>query len=117
MKYALGVEYSGTAYCGWQRQPHCDSVQQNLESALGFVANCPVDLACAGRTDSGVHAIEQVAHFEAGVERSERSWVAGSNSRMPRDIRLKWVLPVVEKLDLPNRLGKPLLDDGCLLTA
>jgi tRNA pseudouridine38-40 synthase len=96
VKYALGVEYSGTAYCGWQRQPHCDSVQQNLESALGFVADSHIDLVCAGRTDSGVHAVEQVAHFETGIERNQRSWIAGSNCRMPRDIRLKWVVPVAQ---------------------
>ena len=94
MKYAVGVEYSGTAYCGWQRQPHCESVQQNLESALGFVADQPIDLVCAGRTDAGVHAIEQVAHFNTDVERSERAWVLGANCRLPRDIRLKWALPV-----------------------
>lgn len=96
MKFALGVEYSGTAYCGWQRQPHCDSVQQQLETALGFVADHPIELVCAGRTDSGVHAIEQVAHFSASVERSERSWVLGANCRLPRDIRIKWVQPVID---------------------
>ncbi len=97
MKYALGVEYSGTAYCGWQRQPHCDSVQQHLEAALGFVADHPVDLVCAGRTDSGVHAIEQVAHFTTSAERSERAWMLGANCRLPRDIRIKWVLPVSDE--------------------
>ena len=60
MKYALGVEYSGTAYCGWQRQPHCESIQQNLETALGFVANHPVELVCAGRTDAGLPVGVQV---------------------------------------------------------
>ncbi|MCP4983189.1 MAG: tRNA pseudouridine(38-40) synthase TruA [Gammaproteobacteria bacterium] len=97
VKYAVGVEYSGTAYCGWQRQPHCSSVQQNLESALGFVADHPLELVCAGRTDSGVHAIEQVAHFEAHVQRSERAWVLGANCRLPRDIRVKWVVPVEDE--------------------
>ena len=94
MKYALGVEYSGTAYCGWQRQPHCESVQQHLAAALGFVADHPVDLVCAGRTDSGVHAIEQVAHFSTDAQRSERAWTLGANCRLPHDIRIKWVLPV-----------------------
>ncbi len=94
MKYAIGIEYCGAAYCGWQRQSHCESVQQNLESALGFVADHPIELVCAGRTDSGVHAIEQVAHFETSAERSERAWVLGSNCRLPRDIRLKWAVPV-----------------------
>jgi tRNA pseudouridine38-40 synthase len=96
MKYAIGIEYCGAAYCGWQRQPHCESVQQNLESALGFVADHPIELVCAGRTDAGVHAIEQVAHFETSAERSERAWVLGSNCRLLRDIRLKWAVPVVD---------------------
>ena len=103
MKYALGIEYCGAAYCGWQRQLHCDSVQQNVESALGFVANHPIELVCAGRTDSGVHAIEQVAHFETISERSERAWVLGSNCRLPPDIRLKWAVPVTD--DFHARFG------------
>lgn len=103
MKYALGVEYSGSAYCGWQRQPHCASIQQQLEEALGFVADHPVQLVCAGRTDAGVHAIEQVAHFESDAERSERSWVLGANCRLPHDIRLLWVVPVSD--DFHARFG------------
>ena len=96
MKYALGVEYAGTAYCGWQRQPHCESIQQNLETALGFVANQQVELVCAGRTDAGVHALEQVAHFETTAERTARAWLLGTNCRLPRDIRLQWVTPVAD---------------------
>jgi len=95
-KYAVGIEYAGTAYSGWQKQDHSPSVQQHLESAIGFVANHPVQLVCAGRTDAGVHAIEQVAHFDTGVKRDNRAWLLGTNSRLPRDIRLKWVVPVVE---------------------
>lgn len=94
MRFALGVEYRGTGYCGWQRQPHCDSVQQNLESALSYVADHPLELACAGRTDRGVHAVEQIAHFDSSAQRSERAWKLGANCRLPRDIRIKWVLPV-----------------------
>jgi tRNA pseudouridine38-40 synthase len=94
MRYALGVEYSGSAYCGWQRQPHCASIQQHLEAALGFVADHDVELVCAGRTDAGVHALEQVAHFDSDSERSERAWVLGANCRLPADIRLLWVRPV-----------------------
>ncbi|MEM7561926.1 MAG: tRNA pseudouridine(38-40) synthase TruA [Pseudomonadota bacterium] len=94
MKYALGIEYSGTAYCGWQRQPHCDSIQQNVEKALGFVANHDIELTCSGRTDTGVHAVEQVAHFESDAERSDRAWLLGSNCRLPRDIRIKWITTV-----------------------
>lgn len=97
MKYAVAIEYAGSAYCGWQRQPHCDSIQQCLEAALGFVADHGVELACAGRTDSGVHAIEQIAHFETRAERSERAWVLGANCRLPQDIRIKWVTPVAQE--------------------
>ena len=96
VKFAVGVEYRGSAYCGWQRQPHCDSVQQNLEQALSFVADHAIELVCAGRTDSGVHAVEQVAHFDSNAERSERAWVLGANCRLPRDIRIKWVVPVTD---------------------
>lgn len=96
MKYALAVEYAGSAYCGWQRQPHCESIQQHLEAALGFVADHEIELACAGRTDAGVHAIEQVAHFESSAQRSRRAWVLGANCRLPRDIRVKWVMPVAD---------------------
>ena len=103
VKYALGVEYSGSAYCGWQRQPHCSSIQQHLEEALAFVADHPVQLVCAGRTDAGVHAIEQVAHFESVAERSARSWVLGTNCRLPRDIRVLWVTPVSD--DFHARFG------------
>ena len=90
-KLVLGIEYDGSAYCGWQRQLHCPSVQAELEKALSFVANEPVELFCAGRTDTGVHACEQIAHFETAVERSNRSWVLGANCRLPRDIRILWV--------------------------
>ena len=103
MKYALGVEYRGTGYCGWQRQPHCDSVQQNLEQALSFVADHSVELVCAGRTDTGVHALEQVAHFESEASRSERAWLLGANCRLPRDIRIRWILPVAD--DFHARFG------------
>jgi len=96
VKFAVGVEYRGSAYCGWQRQPHCDSVQQNLELALSFVADHAIELVCAGRTDSGVHAVEQIAHFDSNAERSERAWVLGANCRLPRDIRIKWVVPVTD---------------------
>lgn len=93
-KYAVGIEYAGSAYSGWQKQDHSPSIQQHLESAIGFVANHPVQLVCAGRTDAGVHAIEQVAHFETEAPRDNRAWLLGSNCRLPRDIRLKWVIPI-----------------------
>ena len=94
IKFAAGIEYAGTAYSGWQRQKHASSIQQHVEEAIGFVANQGVQLVCAGRTDAGVHAIEQVIHFESSAERDNRSWILGANSRLPRDIRIKWLKPV-----------------------
>jgi tRNA pseudouridine38-40 synthase len=93
-KYALGVEYLGTHYCGWQRQSHCDSVQGYLEKALSSIANKAIDLHCAGRTDTGVHALGQVVHFETEVERPLKAWVQGVNTQLPGDIRVAWVKEV-----------------------
>lgn len=93
-KFATGIEYSGTAYSGWQRQKHAPSIQQHVEDAIGYVADHRVQLVCAGRTDAGVHALEQVAHFETTAQRDQRAWLLGSNCRLPRDIRIKWVLAV-----------------------
>ncbi len=89
-KIALGVEYQGTHYCGWQRQKHCNSVQAELEQALSQIANHPVELHCAGRTDTGVHAIGQVVHFETQVERPNKAWVQGVNTKLPSDVRVSW---------------------------
>ncbi|MBC8211687.1 MAG: tRNA pseudouridine(38-40) synthase TruA [Gammaproteobacteria bacterium] len=102
-KLVLGIEYDGSAYCGWQRQIHCPSVQAELEKALSFVANQPIELFCAGRTDTGVHACEQIAHFETAVERSNRSWVLGANCRLPKDIRISWIHP--SELDFHARFS------------
>ena len=93
-KFAVGIQYSGTAYSGWQRQKHCESIQQLIEDALGYVADHPVKLVVAGRTDAGVHAVEQVAHFETDADRDCRAWLLGSNCRLPKDIRLKWVVSI-----------------------
>ena len=93
-KFAIGIEYAGTAYSGWQRQKHAPSIQQHIEEAIGYVANHQIQLVCAGRTDAGVHAVEQVAHFESTAIRDNRSWVLGSNCQLPRDVRIKWIRPV-----------------------
>jgi tRNA pseudouridine38-40 synthase len=100
-RIALGVEYDGSAYCGWQVQRQTDSlktsvptVQGALERALSFVAAESISVSCAGRTDTGVHATAQVVHFEPGVVRSERAWLLGTNAKLPRDIAVKWVCPV-----------------------
>lgn len=94
MRIALGVEYDGTDYLGWQRLSHGASVQATLEAALSRVADAPVEVICAGRTDAGVHARCQVVHFDTAAVRSERGWVLGANSNLPRDIGVCWALPV-----------------------
>jgi len=90
MRIVCGVEYNGAGFCGWQRQSHARSVQADIEAALSRVADQPVQVVCAGRTDSGVHATWQIIHFDSRAERSERSWVRGANANLPDDARLLW---------------------------
>lgn len=94
MKIAACVEYDGTAYCGWQRLSHAPSVQATVEKALAIVANHPVDVICAGRTDSGVHAVGQIIHFETHSARTMHNWMRGTNSNLPNDVSLRWVQEV-----------------------
>jgi len=75
MKYAVCVEYDGTPYCGWQKLSHAPSVQEEVEKALSKVANHGVDVVCAGRTDSGVHGIGQIIHFESESLRNDKAWL------------------------------------------
>jgi tRNA pseudouridine38-40 synthase len=93
-RLAIGIEYVGTAFCGWQRQGHARSIQAAVEAAVSRVADQPVVVAAAGRTDAGVHASGQVAHFDTDAERSERSWLLGINSNLPADVSIAWVRPV-----------------------
>lgn len=96
-RVALVLEYNGSRYHGWQSQKSgLPTVQQQLEIALSKVANHPVAVVCAGRTDAGVHASHQVIHFDTTVERSERSWVMGANANLPSDISVRWVGNVTE---------------------
>lgn len=94
MRVALGIEYDGTSYNGWQRQKTGLGVQQRVEEALAVVADNPVEVICAGRTDTGVHASGQVVHFDTSSERSERGWLLGANTNLPDDINVSWVAPV-----------------------
>ena len=94
MRIALGVEYDGTAYVGWQRQRSGVGVQARLEAAIAKVADEPAEAICAGRTDAGVHAAGQVAHFDTRAERSARGWLLGINSNLPDDINATWASPV-----------------------
>jgi tRNA pseudouridine38-40 synthase len=93
-KYALGVEYDGSRYYGWQRQQEVASVQACLEKALSQVANEPVSVFCAGRTDAGVHATGQVVHFETNAVRKDVAWTMGVNANLPDDIAVRWVKSV-----------------------
>jgi tRNA pseudouridine38-40 synthase len=93
-RFAVGLEYDGTRYCGWQVQPGQSSLQRAVEAALSSVAAAPVATVCAGRTDAGVHAVGQVVHFDATVVRAPRAWVLGANAHLPVDIALQWACPV-----------------------
>ena len=97
MRIALGIEYDGTAYNGWQRQRTGDGVQARVESALTEVANEEISVCCAGRTDTGVHASGQVVHFDTNSERSDRSWVLGANTNLPDDVAVTWAQPVADE--------------------
>jgi len=94
MKIAIGVSYDGGPFEGWQSQSSGRTVQDELERALAGVAAHPVRLVAAGRTDSGVHALGQVAHFESNVERPVQAWVRGANSALPSAIAVQWAQTV-----------------------
>ena len=96
MKIAAGLEYCGTRFSGWQRQKHASGVQQHVENAFSFVADEKIQVHCAGRTDSGVHALHQVIHFETEAQREIHSWVLGVNANLDKDITVLWACPVAE---------------------
>ncbi|UDG80853.1 tRNA pseudouridine synthase A [Candidatus Hartigia pinicola] len=89
-RIALGIEYNGSRYHGWQRQQKVKSVQGCLEKALSKIANQPINVFCAGRTDTGVHATGQVVHFETSIKRKESAWTVGGNRYCPEDIAIRW---------------------------
>lgn len=89
-RLALGVAYDGRLFHGWQSQPGGQTVQDHLENALARFADGPVTTVCAGRTDAGVHALQQVVHLDAPVQRDLFSWVRGSNRFLPADIAVQW---------------------------
>lgn len=90
MRIAAIIEYDGSRFSGWQRQEQARSVQGVVEEALSKVANEPIQVTVAGRTDAGVHAMAQVIHFDTGATRSEYSWVRGANSNLPSDVAVLW---------------------------
>ena len=94
MRVALGVSYRGQAYQGWQSQPGGNTVQDKLELALSRFADHPLRVMCAGRTDTGVHALNQVVHLDTLIEREPFSWVRGTNRYLPPDIAVQWAQPM-----------------------
>ena len=94
IRFAVAVEYDGTAYAGWQTQHSAPSVQRVVEAAFSSIAAEPVSLICAGRTDAGVHARWQVAHFDTHANRRLRAWLLGANTELPPDVSIPWVRPV-----------------------
>jgi len=96
MKIALGIEYDGSCFHGWQSQPSGNTVQYHLERALAAIAGEPVRLAAAGRTDTGVHALAQVAHFETGATRPGSAWVRGTNTLLPQSVAVHWAVQVAD---------------------
>jgi tRNA pseudouridine38-40 synthase len=101
-RIALGLSYRGGAYQGWQSQPGGKTVQDHLETALARFADEPIRTLCAGRTDAGVHAINQVVHFDTTRERSEFSWVRGTNRFLPMDVAVQWCVPVADHFHARN---------------
>jgi len=98
MRIALGIEYDGRAFKGWQLQRHAvRTVQGEVESALGAVAAHPVRVVCAGRTDTGVHATGQVVHFDTTAERTARNWTLGANVNLPADVAVCWAMRVQDE--------------------
>lgn len=90
MRIALGVEYDGSAYSGWQSQPDVPNIQDTLQQALSGIAGESIAIIAAGRTDTGVHALEQVVHFDTGISRPLSAWVRGSNALLPGNIAVLW---------------------------
>lgn len=127
MRIALGIEYDGTGFFGWQRLTQGPSIQVEVEAALSFVADHRVDVICAGRTDAGVHAQCQVIHFDSDAVRDERAWTLGTNSRLPTGVSIVWARSVADAFHarfaararryryvIRNRAIRPALDARCV---
>ena len=90
MRVALGLQYNGEAFCGWQTQPQMPNVQDTLEAALKQFTTYSINTVCAGRTDTGVHATHQVVDFQSPVDRPMASWVRGVNTFLPSTVSVRW---------------------------
>lgn len=97
MRIALGLEYDGSGFCGWQSQPGGCGVQDVLEQALTAIAGEPISAVTAGRTDTGVHAFGQVVHFDTSVGRPDNAWVRGVNAHLPKSVAVTWARRVDEQ--------------------
>jgi tRNA pseudouridine38-40 synthase len=97
MRIALGLEYDGRAFCGWQTQPSGRAVQDAVDAALSKIAAQPLQSQCAGRTDTGVHALWQVVHFETEAARALSAWVRGTNGFLPRSVAALWAREVPQQ--------------------
>src|SRR6185503_5522323 len=97
MRIALGVSYDGSGFSGWQSQPSRSTVQDRLEEALASIAGAPVRVTGAGRTDAGVHALGQVAHFDTEAVRPDQAWVRGANALLPDAIAVQWAVQVSDE--------------------
>ena len=97
MRIALGIEYNGTSFRGWQIQPAGGTVQDALQGALAKIAGGPVDVVCAGRTDAGVHATGQIVHFDTDLDRPLTAWVRGVNTFLPASVAVRWAHPVADE--------------------
>jgi tRNA pseudouridine38-40 synthase len=95
-RIALGIQYDGSAFCGWQSQPHGKTVQDALERALREFAQTPLQTVVAGRTDTGVHGLGQVVHFDTELDRTDFSWVRGTNAFLPKTVAVQWAKPMPE---------------------
>ncbi len=93
-RIALGLEYDGSAFCGWQSQAHALGIQSVVEAALSKVADHPVEVTAAGRTDAGVHAAMQVIHFDTHAARTQRGWVLGATTNLPAQVSALWAREV-----------------------
>ncbi len=102
MRIALGVSYRGQAYHGWQSQSDGCTVQDKLEAALAAFITQPVTTVCAGRTDAGVHGLNQVVHFDSPVDRPPFSWVRGTNRYLPVDVAVQWAQQVPDSFHARN---------------
>lgn len=98
-RIALGIQYDGSDWHGWQSQPHRRTLQDALEAALSRFADHPIRVACAGRTDTGVHALGQVVHFDTGATRTLQGWIRGINALLPASIAVVWSVEVDPAFD------------------